>query len=75
MNPTPTNGAYVTWREFNLAWDPLKDDVAEIRRDVKALLASQAGDDAISGWQRWFFGTVIFGMIGAISTLVWLAVP
>lgn len=68
------NGTPVTWREFNLFREPLIRDLAEIKGDVKTLLAAHAGSEALSGWQRWFFGSVIIASLGAIATLVWLAV-
>jgi len=71
---TDGNGSYVTWRELRLLTDPIQRAVDETRADVKLLLASQAGDDAVSSWQRWFFGVVLVGMVSGIATLVWLAV-
>lgn len=41
------NGSYVTWRELNLVILPLKDDLAEVKGDVKKLLAGQAGAAAL----------------------------
>lgn len=35
------NGAHVTWRELNLVLEPLRNDVAEIKGDVKTLLGQQ----------------------------------
>lgn len=37
--PEPRNGDYVTWRELNLALDPLKADVREVRDVVNVLHA------------------------------------
>lgn len=31
------NGDHVTWRELNLALEPMKEDIVEIKTDVKAL--------------------------------------
>ena len=67
------NGAHVTWRELRLLIDPIQRAVDETRSDVKLLLAAQAGDDAISSWQRWFFGVVICSTLGAVVTLLYLA--
>jgi hypothetical protein len=36
------NGTPVTWRELNLVVDPIKDDVKEIKEDVKRLVRGQA---------------------------------
>ncbi len=68
------NGSHVTWRELRLLIDPIQFTVNEVRADVKTLLASQAGDEAISAWQRWFFGVVFVGMFGAITTLIYMAI-
>jgi hypothetical protein len=31
------NGSHVTWRELNLALGPIREDVGEIKEDVKAI--------------------------------------
>lgn len=67
------NGTPVTWRELNLALAPIHQLLNETRGDVKSLLVANAGAEAISGWQRWFFGTVVVAVLGAIGTLVGLA--
>jgi hypothetical protein len=36
------NGTPVTWRELNLVVDPIKEDVSEIKQDVKRLVRGQA---------------------------------
>ena len=36
------NGTPVTWRELNLVVDPIKEDVQEIKKDVKRLVHGQA---------------------------------
>ena len=71
---TDTNGSHVTWRELRLLIDPIQRTVDEVRGDVKLLLAAQAGDEAVSSWQRWFFGGIFVAGLGAVATLVWLAV-
>lgn len=52
--------------------------VRALARRVKRLELWQAGQDAITGWKRWFVGSVVIaggvGGLGAIATLVWLAV-
>ena len=68
------NGSPVTWRELNLALSPLKEGLSEVRSDVKLLLGAHAGDEAVSGFQRWLFGTVVVLVSGAIGTLLYLAV-
>lgn len=68
------NGTPVTWRELNLLITPLQDDVTEMKADVKSLLATQAGDEALSNWQRWFFGAVFLGILSAVISVLWLTV-
>lgn len=46
--------------------DSLDRRVSEIERKL-------AGSAAVSIYQRWIFGTVGIGALGAIATLVWLA--
>lgn len=41
---------------------------------VRKLENQAAADQAVSAWQRWFFGAVCIGALGAVATLVWLAV-
>lgn len=41
------NGSPVTWRELNLVVEPIKEDVAEIRKDVKSLLGGQARAEGV----------------------------
>ena len=36
------NGTPVTWRELNLVVEPIKEDVQEIKQDVKRLVRGQA---------------------------------
>ena len=31
------NGSHVTWRELNLALEPMKEDIGEIKTEAKAL--------------------------------------
>lgn len=68
------NGTPVTWRELNLALDPLKSALNETRGDVKALLVANAGAQAVTTWQRWFFGSVLFAVLGSIGMIIGLAV-
>ena len=46
--------------------ESLENRVGELERRI-------AGNVAVSVYQRWIFGTVGVGAIGAIATLVWLA--
>ena len=47
--------------------------VDAIERRVSDLEKRLAGSAAVSVYQRWIFGTVGIGALGAIATLVWLA--
>lgn len=67
------NGSYVTRAELRAHLEPIREDVAEIRTDVKSLLGFQAASAAISSWQRFWIGTAGVGGLGALATLVWLA--
>ena len=40
---------------------------------IRVLELQDAGRNALSAWQRWFFGVVCIGLIGAIATIIWLA--
>jgi hypothetical protein len=40
---------------------------------LNALELRAAGAVALSSWQRWFFGVVVVGLIGALATIAWLA--
>lgn len=44
-----------------------------LERRVSDLEKRLAGSAAVSIYQRWIFGTVGIGALGAIATLVWLA--
>lgn len=44
-----------------------------LERRVSDLEKRLAGATAVSVYQRWVFGTVGVGVLGAIATLVWLA--
>ena len=68
-----SNGSFVSRAELAAHLEPIRDDVKEIRDDVKSLLRSQAASSALSSWNRFLFGTVCVGLIGAVATLVWLA--
>ena len=74
MSEQEGNGNYVTWRELNLTLAPMRSDISEIKGDVKELLATRAGQAAVSSWQRFFFGTITLGVLlviaGVVTTLV-----
>lgn len=66
------NGSYVTRAELNAHLGPLRDDLHDIKTDVKKLLAAQAGGQTVSSWNRFLVGTVIAfaGLaVAAISVL------
>lgn len=42
MTGSPGNGDHVTWRELNLALDPLKTEIATIGDDVKTLVTASS---------------------------------
>lgn len=68
------NGNYVTRAEMQAHLAPMRDDISEIKGDVKSLLASNAGSRAVTRLLQ--FGVVVgSSMLGAIATLVWLAYP
>lgn len=70
---TARNGNFVTRAELAAHLNPLREDVTEIREDVKALLASQAASRALTIWNRFLVGTVGLGCLGFVATLAWLA--
>lgn len=49
-----------------------------LARRVARLEIWRAGVDAVQGWKRWFLGSVVIaggvGGLGAIATVIWLAV-
>lgn len=47
--------------------------VEKLEGRVALLENKLAGSVAVSVYQRWIFGTVGVGVLGAIATLVWLA--
>lgn len=48
-------------------------EMDEIDERLSRVERWQTGAIVLSGWQRWFFGTVCVGMVAALATLVWLA--
>ena len=79
-----TNGAHVTWREFNLKLDPIIGDVAEIKTDVKLLLERQAQDtgervvakkntDTNRFWLTLAAAFITAAFAGALSALLYIA--
>jgi hypothetical protein len=80
----PPNGSHVTWRELDLVLKPLTSDVAEVKGDVKMLLAGQLTAAAIatnraqrvSKWRAWgppLVAALIAGIVSAgIAAIVYL---
>lgn len=70
------NGSHVTWRELNLALEPIKGDVEEIKADVKVLVADKARSQGFKQAHHWI-GTVVISLLcGGIPTVVvayWLS--
>lgn len=67
----PTNGAHVTWRELNLALDPIRQDLARIlqrldERDERAWLGVRGHTIA----QQAFTGLVVACLAAGVSLLV-----
>lgn len=79
-----TNGSYVSRAEMREALDPMREDIGEIKNDVKALLLNDAARSganlARNKWieSRRFLITAAIAVMGALmastATLVWLAV-
>lgn len=67
------NGSHVTRAELEAHMAPLRSDIREIKGDVKTLIEANAAGRAVSGYQRFIFGTIGVGGFGAVATLVWLA--
>lgn len=65
-------------RSVNEIKDKLDDKASNTRvlaleERVGRLELTAAGSAAVTTFQRWLFGTVAVGILGAIATLVWLA--
>jgi len=48
--------------------------VESLGREVQALREYVAGAVAVSKYQRWLLGSIVVVSLGALSTLIWLAV-
>ena len=65
------NGSYVPRAELKATVEPMRDDIAEVKADVKTLLKRDAGAQAVSGLLRhatMVIGTVCAGIVGALSS-------
>lgn len=60
------NGAHVTWRELNLALGPIKDDVSEIKADVKALRTERESESWLGARGRSVATTIVAGALLAV---------
>lgn len=52
----------------------LERRVSDNEKRLAVMEITQAGTQAVSGFQRWIIGTVGVGVFGAIVTLIWLAI-
>lgn len=50
----------------------LEGRLGEVEKVADEYRQNQAANVALSGWQRWFFGVICFGLFGVIVTLVTL---
>lgn len=51
----------------------MNDHELRVDQRFKPLESASIGSAAVTTFQRWMFGTVGVGVLGAIATLVWLA--
>lgn len=83
MNDTG-NGNHVTWRELRLYIEPMKEDLADVRSDVKtliagqdkaagALLAAAKATDSRRFWTTIAASFVTAVVAGGIGSLLYLA--
>lgn len=54
--------------------DNLAQKVDENSKRIALLELSKAGHEAVSNWQRWFFGAVGFAALGLAAELIRLAI-
>ena len=64
------NGGYVTRAELNAHIGPMKEDIAEIKDDVKTLLRSRDGGYAVAGLMRWI--VPVIASLGSSSLVAYL---
>ena len=57
----------------NVRVEAVEKRLAAVEERIGHLELNQAGARAVSAYQRFFFGTIGVGVLGAIATLVWLA--
>lgn len=57
----------------NVRVEAIEKRLVAVEERLSHLELSTAGSAAVSVYQRWIFGTIGVGVLGAISTLVWLA--
>lgn len=51
----------------------LPGELLRLNDEVALLKEARAAAAGLTSFQRWFFGTVCVGLMGAVATLVWLA--
>ena len=76
------NGSHVTRAELDAHLLPMREDISEIRDDVKTLLRSDAKHEGMAveqiAWmhsRRWAIGITVgsfTGLIGSIATIAYL---
>lgn len=83
--PAPANGSYVTWRELNLAIDPMKDQLKDISVSLRDLTAFMVGAGAANAERQklranthfWVtvaatvFAAVFGGLVGSLAWIAW----
>lgn len=66
---------HVTWRELDLALGPIKEDIGEIKSDVKAIRESASSNAWLGTRGRSFVNTVVGGaLLALITTAISVAV-
>ena len=50
-----------------------RDEVRDLEKRVSSLEGTRTASVVLSTWQRWFFGAVCVGLVGAVIALVALA--
>lgn len=74
-----TENEYVTRAELTAHLDPMKEDIAEIKSDVKSVLLVQAGTRAVEmkmkdhGARKIAYGSIFLYLISAATAVLALA--
>lgn len=64
----PENGSYVTRAELSAHLTPMREDITEIKKDVKTMLTAQAGWRGAADARR-FGTTVVASSLSALVTI------